>query len=115
MPGDVGLEDQNEGSDAIWPAVLLLVAGLAGLALATLFSGGAAGQYVVVTSPFGTPALEVITRANGAVVAAGGFETVMIAASDRPDFDEDLRRAGALMVFPAPRFLGCSAPPEAGA
>ncbi|MCB5411254.1 hypothetical protein [Pseudogemmobacter faecipullorum] len=116
MSSEIGQQDQEgQGLAALWPAGLMLCAGLAGLALATIFSDGVPGQYVVIAPPFGPPALEIISQAEGAIVAAGGFDNVLIAASERPDFADELRRAGALIVFPAPAFLGCSPPPEAGA
>lgn len=115
VSSEITQDDQDrEGWGAFWPAGLMLISGLSGLVLATLFSQGVAGQYVVVGAPFGRPAAEVITRADGAIVAAGGFDNVMIAASDRPGFAADLRRSGALIVFPAPAFLGCSSPSETG-
>lgn len=88
--------------------------GIAGLGIASAFSDGVPGQFVVVAPPFGTGVLEIVAAADGALVASGGFSNVMIAASDRADFAADLRRAGALMVFPAPRFLGCSSPTDIG-
>lgn len=106
-------EAEPSGLRALLPAALLLLAGLSGLLIATLFSDGVEGQFVVISPPW-QPVTEVVARADGMLLAGGGFSNVMVAASERPGFVDDLRAGGAWLVFPAPRFLGCTTPQQAG-
>lgn len=101
---------EQGGLRALLPAAALLVAGVLGLGLATALADGIDGQYVVIAAPGGGPnaAIGLLASIDGAMVAPGGFSNIIIAASDRPDFADQLRRAGAWAVFPAPRFLGCA-------
>lgn len=99
------------GLTALIPAGLMLFAGLGGLAFASLLADGVEGQFVVVSPPW-QAAVHLVTRADGALLAGGGFRNVIVAASDRPGFADDLRAAGAWLVFPAPRALGCGTPDQ---
>ncbi len=101
----------NGGLTALIPAGLMLFAGLGGLAFASLLADGVEGQFVVVSPPW-QAAVHLVTRADGALLAGGGFSNVIVAASDRPGFADDLRAAGAWLVFPAPRALGCGTPDQ---
>jgi len=94
---------------AVWPAVAAAVFGLFALSCASLLLDRAEGEYLVVGSPFQAPRdlLLTIAAADGAVAASGGFENMMVAVSDQPDFAARLRAAGALIVLPVPRVFGC--------
>ncbi len=113
QPGS-GEENARGGFAALLPATLMLLAGVGGLTFATLLADGVEGQFVVVSPPW-QPAVHVVTRADGALLAGGGFSNVIVAASDRPGFADDLREAGAWLVFPAPRALGCGPAEQIGA
>lgn len=104
--GETGGETARGGFAALIPAALMLLAGMGGLTFATLLADGVEGQFVVISPPW-QPAVHLVTRADGALLAEGGFSNVIVAASDRPGFADDLRKAGAWLVFPAPRALGC--------
>lgn len=103
-------EDGKErgGFAALAPAALLMLAGLSGLGVASLFTDGVEGQFVVVSAPWQSVA-ELVVRADGAFVTGGSFSNVIVAASDHPGFAEQLWAGGAWLVFPAPRALGCGA------
>ena len=92
-------------------AVLALCFCLA-LAFVTLLRDGVEGHYLVVAPPWATSAetINLVTKADGALVSQGGLDNILIAASEAPEFADALRQAGAWAVFAAPRFLGCGAP-----
>ncbi|MFC0281117.1 hypothetical protein ACFOHK_17595 [Falsigemmobacter intermedius] len=99
----------REERGAVWPALTAAFLGLTTLAGVSLFADRAEGEYLVIGSPFAASRdlLLTIAAADGAVAAAGGFENMMVAVSDKPDFAARLRAAGALMVLPVPRVFGC--------
>lgn len=100
------------------PAIVLALAGLAWLVATTLAgttatrttaTGGIGSQLLVI----GPPALDqggvsdIVWQAGGAVLGHGGLPNVAIAVSDQPDFARALTAAGAWLVLPSPRLLGC--------
>lgn len=91
-------------------ALLAALVMLMFVSLATLFSDPAEGQFLVIGSPFdtGNDGFMRILGADGMPIARGGFDNIMVAASERSDFSAALRAAGAWAVLPVPRFLGCS-------
>lgn len=99
------------------PAAVFGAAGLVALIIATLLGAGNSGQMLV----FGPPALDrdrvtgIVWQAGGTVIDFGGLPNVAIATAmtERPDFAEALKAAGAWLVLPSPRLLGCFA--ETGA
>ncbi|SMO84888.1 hypothetical protein [Paracoccus laeviglucosivorans] len=109
-------QDQNSEKGGLFTALMLLLLGIAALALATLSSERVNGQYVVIAPPGTSQAatFAMVASVDGLPVALGGFGNVIIAASDRTDFVADMENAGAWAVFPAPRFLGCSTPTPEG-
>lgn len=91
------------------PALLLLAGGLVVLILASLLSTTVPGQFIVVTGP-GTSAhstMAMVVNSGGALIAAGGFDNILFAASEDVGFTAALYEAGAWVVLPAPTFLGC--------
>ncbi len=95
--------------DAIWPAAALMLAGVAGLAWASV-PPIQPGDQVVVIAPPGTPQIQtlaMVAGAQGALVAPGRFANIAIATSPRVDFPAALRREGAWFVFASPRLAGC--------
>ncbi|RRH78174.1 hypothetical protein [Falsigemmobacter faecalis] len=101
----------KEERGALWPALTAALFGLFALTSASLLLDRAEGEYLVIGSPFETPRalLLTIAAADGAIAATGGFDNMMVAVSDQPDFAARLRAAGALMVLPVPRVFGCGA------
>lgn len=97
---------------ALVPAALLLAAGLAGLAAASSAGAGGTGSYAVIASPGSTLAdsINIVRAADGRLVQPGRFANIVIARSDRRDFPDALRRAGAWAVIDAPSPGGCLAP-----
>lgn len=89
--------------------MLMLIAGLAGLATASLLRGDAKDQFLVVAAPWASSAeaVAILAESDGALLEAGGFENIVIAASTSPDFPSSARKAGAWLVLPAPRQSGC--------
>ena len=96
------------------PAITLALIGLVWLISATLAGKdvsrqGVGGQLLVI----GPPALDragvndIVWQAGGAVVGAGGLPNIAVAIADRPDFAKALTAAGAWLVLPSPRLLGC--------
>ena len=61
----------------------------------------------------GPPALDrdgvnaIVWQAGGAVIGSGGLPNIAVAAATRPDFAQALMAAGAWLVLPSPRLLGC--------
>ncbi len=105
---------QGIGLRDLLPAGGLLAAGLAALAGGTLLGGADSGQYLVIAAPFTAldDTLGLIGRAGGGLVATGGLGNIVIAAADGPDFAARASAAGAWLVVPAPRVLGCFTPAE---
>jgi hypothetical protein len=94
---------------AILPALVLLLAGLAALAWASLPPLRPGVQVVVIAAP-GTSRLHtlaMVVGAQGALVAPGRLANVAFAISPRADFPAALRREGIWFVFAAPRLAGC--------
>ncbi|WP_022676620.1 hypothetical protein [Novosphingobium sp. B-7] len=94
---------------SIWPAAALMLAGVAGLAWASV-PPIQPGDQVVVIAPPGTPQMQtlaMVAGAQGALVAPGRFANIAIATSPRVDFPAALRREGAWFVFASPRLAGC--------
>jgi hypothetical protein len=100
----------------LFPAAALLLCGLGALTVASLLSTAVEGQYVVVAPPSFSQlqAARIVAEAGGALIGAGGFDNIIMAASERADFAVSLREAGAWLVLPAPRFLGCGVPEVQG-
>ncbi|MPT46979.1 MAG: hypothetical protein E2598_00980 [Sphingobium sp.] len=93
----------------VLPALFLLMIGIFGLAAATLFSVPTGPQYVVITAPGSSLAetISVIAHAQGGIVSTGRYSNIVVAASDRPDFVQSLRRAGAWLVVNPTQISGC--------
>ena len=93
----------------LWPAMALGLTGLLWLIGATLTGPGSGGQLLVI----GPPALDrdgvngIVWQAGGAVIGSGGLPNIAVAAATRPDFATALTAAGAWLVLPSPRLLGC--------
>lgn len=100
----------HQGLAALWPAGLLAVLGLFGLALATLGAGGGQGQFLVIAAPWQGRAqmTDMVWRAGGGVVGFGAWPSLAIAMTDRPDFAGSVRDQGAWFVMPSPILLGCA-------
>lgn len=94
------------------PAVLLLIAGLAGLAIASLLDGRESGRYLVIAPPNATLAdtINLVRAADGRLVQAGRFSNIVIAGSSQPNFAAALRKAGAWLAIAAPDRGGCLDP-----
>lgn len=94
---------------AMLPALALMIAGLLGLIIATLFGDIVPNQYVVIGSPGQTrdDMIAIVAEAEGAILNIGGFENILIVGSERTDFAAALEGAGAWAVFPAPVAFGC--------
>lgn len=92
-----------------WPAVVLLLAGLAGLGAAWMTTGATSGQYLVIAPPGSTLAdtITMVRVADGGFVEAGRYRNIIIAGSSRPDFPVAMRRAGAWLVVATPQRGGC--------
>lgn len=103
---------QGGALSTLAPAALLLVAGLAGLAAASSAGAGGTGSYAVIAPPGSTLAdsINIVRAADGRMVQPGRFANIVIARSDRSDFPDALRRAGAWAVIDAPSPGGCLAP-----
>ena len=101
--------EKSAGLKDLWPAVALGLTGLVWLAGTTLAGAGIGGQLLVI----GPPAIDrtgvngIVWQAGGAVIGHGGLPNIAIAASDQPDFAGALKAAGAWLVLPSPRLLGC--------
>lgn len=91
------------------PAILLLIAGVLGLAVATLSSSGKSGQYAVIAPPWYTLAdtVSLIEQADGRIADIRSNSHVVIVYSERPRFVHDLYRAGAWLVLDPGRLAGC--------
>ncbi|MGE4322614.1 MAG: hypothetical protein AB7E60_06235 [Sphingobium sp.] len=100
------------GVTAWLPAALLLVTGLAGLAVVSILNGNASGPYLVIAPPGASLAdtINLVGAADSRLVQAGRFPNMVIAASDQPDFAATLRKAGAWLAIPAPERGGCALP-----
>ena len=101
--------EKSAGLKDLWPAVALGLTGLVWLAGTTLAGAGIGGQLLVI----GPPALDrdgvnaIVWQAGGAVIGSGGLPNIAVAAATRPDFAQALMAAGAWLVLPSPRLLGC--------
>ena len=106
------LADRAAGWPDILPAIVLLVAGIFGIAAVTLWVASVPGQYLVITRPGLGQAdvLDLVYRANGGVLGFGGLSNIAIVASDDPAFKQTVIAGGALFVLPSPRLLGCFSP-----
>ena len=94
---------------ALWPALLLVVLGLLGLAAGTLTANAVPGQYLVLAAPWRSPAqmLDMVWRADGGIAGFGALPGAAIAMTRRPDFADAVRAQGAWLVLPSPTLLGC--------
>lgn len=94
-----------------WPAAALLVAGLIGLAAASLTTAPVRGQYLVVSPPWSSAGqtINLIRSADGGLIEAGRFANIAIAGSADSDFAQRARQAGAWLVVPSPLKSGCLA------
>lgn len=104
-----GTSSPTEEQGGFGLAVLAMLAGGLILLVLTLAADPVEGHYLVVGAPFGGgyDVLSAIAGAEGQVASAGGFDNMMLAFSDRPEFPEALQAAGAWLVLPAPRAFGC--------
>ena len=105
-------EEQGEEQGSLFSLLFVLGVSAVGLLFLVglyLVGDGTPGRYLVLTSPLGGRAtgLEVASSADAAVIQYGGFDNILIVASDRPEAEALLHKAGAWMVLPAPRILGC--------
>ena len=110
--------DQERGSImALLIASTIFILIVSGLAVATLLGDSVPDHYVVVGTPLQTRGdmIEIVGAASGSVTGLGGFGNILTAASTEAGFKENLEKAGAWLVLPAPRALGCGATEEAGA
>ena len=94
------------------PALALAAAGLLALA-AGAFAVPSRGEYVVIGPPWADQGatIALIGAAGGGLAGLGGWGNIAIAASGRADFAQAAREAGAWLVLPAPRLLGCITSP----
>lgn len=100
--------DAKSGWTDVAPAVVLLLVGLLGLAVATLMATPVHGQFLVLSpKDSATQLIEAVYQAGGGVVGLGGLPGIAIAASDNPDFEHAILAHGAWVVMPSPRVLGC--------
>ena len=97
---------------ALWPALLLALAGLLGLAAVHLSAADGSGDYLVIAAPWRDRAqmADMIGRADGGVAGFGGLPSVAIAMATGPDFRARMREQGAWLVIPSPRLAGCAPP-----
>lgn len=91
---------------------LLRIAGIASLAaLVPLFvalSPDADGNVVVIASPFDPrSAVEIMASAEGSLVSATRFASIVVARSERPGFVARLHGAGAILVLDSRLIGGC--------
>lgn len=107
---------QKEGLSTLILPLFLLFVGLGGLSVAYVVTDSAEGQFIVLGPVSGGFAgtVDLISRAEGAVIGTGAFGNLLVAASDEADFPARLRQAGAWMVLPAPKALGCESPTSRG-
>ena len=84
-----------------WPAIGLLAAFLAGIAIMTVTPGNAESAYAVITPPWSNAArtIAIIDAAGGSIVGTGGFADVIVARPANPAFLDALRNAGAWLVL----------------
>lgn len=85
--------------------LIAIAAGIAPLAVALVPKSGA--PVVVIASPFGHGALAVVAAADGRLVAATRFESIVVGVSDEPDFLARLRKAGAFLLLDGRGLTGC--------
>ncbi|MET0249931.1 MAG: hypothetical protein ABW164_09410 [Sphingobium sp.] len=90
------------------PAILLLFAGICGLAFAGI-SDKDSSNYLVIASPDTRmlDMVEILRAADGRLVQVGRFSNIAVAWSDRPDFAARLRQSGAWLAIAAPDGAGC--------
>lgn len=102
---------------ALLIASVIFLCTMGGLAVATLLNDSVPEHYIVVGTPLQTrdDMIEIVGSAAGSITGLGGFGNILTAASTEAGFKENLEKAGAWLVLPAPRALGCGAMEEAGA
>ncbi|WP_179045896.1 hypothetical protein [Sphingobium lactosutens] len=108
----LGAVKTKKSRSAYLPAALLLIAGLAGLAMASLSDGRETGRYLVIAPPNATLAdtINLVRAADGRLVQTGRFPNIVVAGSSQPNFAAALRKAGAWFAVAAPDRGGCLDP-----
>lgn len=113
-PATTAAPGKSAGLKDLWPAIVLGLCGLVWLVGTTLANtkladSGSGGQLLVIGPPATdrTGVYGIVWQAGGAVMGHGGLPNIAIAASDQPDFAAALTAAGAWLVLPSPRLLGC--------
>ena len=116
LPDSENRAQQVSGFKAYVPALLLLIAGLVALIVATYTSGPANGQYIVIGAPNVSQGrvVNIVLAADGRVSQQGRFQNIIIADSERADFPDALRKAGAWIVVATPWKGGCLEAAEVG-
>ncbi len=99
----------GRGSLVALNAALIIV-----VLVAVALSPPANGPVAVFVSPWGGSAAEIVARADGRLVAAGGFPWVVIANSDGTGFVQRLYDAGAWLVSDPRLAVGCRASAQQG-
>lgn len=111
--GDTGADWDERGSGfrlfEILPAGMLAIFGLVALIGASLAMGDT-DQFVVIAAPWTSRAemTQLVWLSDGGIAGYGAISGLVVAMSDAPDFRQRLHEKGAWLVFPSPRFLGCS-------
>lgn len=80
-----------------------------GMPLVTLLPTQAGQPVFVVAAPWSDPVrtIDLVGRADGAVLRGTAIPWIAVAVSPRPDFPARLRRAGAWIVVNAALVTGC--------
>lgn len=115
--GPEAVERESGSVMALLIASTIFFSMMGGLAVATLLSDSVPDHYIVVGTPLQSrdDMIEIVGNAAGSITGLGGFRNILTAASSEVGFKENLEKAGAWLVLPAPRALGCGAANEAGA
>jgi hypothetical protein len=72
------------------------------------------GPVAVFAAPWSASAAEIVARAGGQLVAAGGSPHIIMAISADDDFVRRLYQAGAILVADPKLAIGCNAAPMLG-
>ncbi len=102
--------ERGQGRIVTWlaPTLLLIVSLIATLAIGLAPRAGQA-QYAVIGAPWKTldEMVGIVAAADGALVDAGAFTSILFAQSDNPDFAGAAYRAGAWLVLDPVLLRGC--------
>lgn len=114
--GPEGVEQERGSLLALLAASAIFFCAVLGLAVATMLTDSVPEHYVVVGGPFQTrdDMIEIVSVASGSLTGWGGLDNILTAASQDINFKENLEKAGAWLVLPAPKSLGCGAIEELG-